>query len=363
MSGITLNDLKSQWAEIQNSVESKILQFFRDGNYVSQNYVTAFEQEFAKWSMSSHAIGVGSGTAALDLCYRVIDPEERATLILQANTFVSDIFVAGERPVELIDCDEYYQIDLNMLEDVLSKIHGPKIVCITHMYGHPANLLAVEELCYKYHSFLVEDCSHAHGAIASGLVVGSRGYVNAFSLYPGKTLGAAGEAGIITTDNLYVDRHIRLLRHLGMQKKYHHEVVGYNHRMDDVQAIILSEKLKLLDRWNARRQKIAYLYNRHLDQNKVVTPKEAPWCDKAVYYTYTIRHQDRDGLMEYLAEKGIPTNIYWPTPIGKMPMYNHLSKCVNTITFSSQILGLPCHPYLSDDDVIRISKLVNSYEE
>lgn len=361
MSGITLNDLKKQWAEIQNSVEPKLLQFFREGNYVSQDYVANFEQEFAKWTMVPYAIGVANGTAALDLCYKVIDPNERCTLILQSNTFVSDIFVAGRRPVVLVDCDEYYQIDVQKLEKVLCKTDGPMIVCITHMYGHPANLLAVEQLCDRYDATLVEDCSHAHGAIASGHVVGSVGHANAFSLYPGKTLGAAGEAGIITTRNFYADKNLRLLRHLGMKKKYEHEIIGYNHRMDDVQAIILSEKLNLLDRWNARRQKNAYLYNRHLDPKKVDTPKEAPWCDKAVYYTYTIRHCDRDGLKEYLSDNDIPTNIYWPTPIGKMPMYNQLQECENTTKFSSQILGLPCHPYLSDEDIIRICEVINDY--
>lgn len=361
---ISINDVASQWADI-SYCENNILDFLRSGNYMSDEPIQKFEHAYADYIDTDYAVGVSNGTDALHLCYEVLK-KDKTLLILQANTFISDAISAAEDiTIRLVDCDMYYQMNTDLLQERLAYCRNKYdtiIVCITHMYGHPANIPVIMKLCEEYNAYLVEDCSHAQGASVLEGRVGSFGMVNPASLYPGKNLGAAGEAGIITTNSQLADNHLRLLRNIGSRQKYVHEIKGTNSRMDAIQAIILKEKLTLLDKWNTIRKHISMIYAKELDREHLILPEEAPWCNECVYYTYTIRTKHRNALKEYLHFKGIDTNIYWPYPIQKTKMYSELNVGnFKTLIYASENLSLPIHPYLNEDSLSYIIKCVNSF--
>lgn len=362
---VSLNDVSKQWEEISNITEPKVLEFLRSGQYISQKYVTIFENEFSKYCKTNYAIGVSNGTDALRLAYEyLLNSRNIDEIIIPANTFASDIFTVGNTPVKLIDCDKYYQIDTSILHDYLKKSNKSSIVCITHMLGHPSDIETVKKLCDEYGAYLIEDCSHAHGSETTKGKVGTTGIINTFSLYPGKTLGAAGESGIITTNDTNIDSYLKLKRHLGMKHKYHHEIIGVNNRMDDLQAIILSEKLKHLDAWIDKKNKVAEFYNKHLNTEFFTLPETANWVRKISYYSYTVRVAHRDKLKNWLASEGIASNIYWPIPIQKMTMYSHLDHSNNnTVKWAGEMLSLPIHPYLTDEELHYVVSQANMFYE
>ena len=363
---VSLNNLAKQWEDIQSIVEPEILRLLRSGQYASQKDVKQFEDCFKFYTNSSYAIGVSNGTDALKLIYDYIKERHNIKdIILPANTFASDIFSANELVVKLVDCDKYYQIDINLLEEYLKAIQRPSIVCVTHMFGHPSDTEQIKTLCDHYGSWLVEDCSHAHGTQIHSGHVGNLGLASAYSLYPGKTLGAAGEAGVITTNNLFIYDFIDRKKHLGMRQKYHHELVGVNNRMDDIQAIILKHKLTMLDSWIEKRQQVVDYYNQHLNSEFFITPLVASWAKKVSYYCYIVRvKHSRDKLIRWLESQNIQTNIYWPIPIQKMSMYRHLD-CgnPNTIDYANHMLALPLHPYLTEEELNYVVTQANSFYE
>lgn len=363
---IPLNNLAKQWEEIAQNAESEILELLRSGQYVSQAHVRKFEESFSNYTNSTWAVGVSNGTDALRLVYEYIKEKHNVKdLVLPANTFASDIFAASDLTVKLIDCDKYYQIDVDLLEEYLKDIQRPSIVCITHMFGHPSNTERIKALCDQYGSWLVEDCSHAHGTKVDSGHVGSLGLASAYSLYPGKTLGAVGEAGVITTNNLFVYDAIYIKKHLGMRQKYHHEVIGVNNRLDDIQAIILKHKLAKLDSWIERKQQVVDYYNEHLNPEFFATPKVASWAKRVSYYAYTARvKNNRDRLRAWLDRQGIQSNVYWPIPIQKMRMYRHLDRGnPNTLDYANHMVALPLHPYLTEEELNYIVTNANRFYE
>lgn len=370
---IKFNDLAAQWNCVKYQALPKMMELLDSGEYVSglgEQYIQEFEYNFAKYNNSKYAVGVDNGTGALIMALEAfnLDPEETEVFI-QANTYIADAFVPRtlQYYIHIIDNDKNYQIDLNSLEYALenkSKLQPYSVVIITHMYGIPCNMEKLLELKQRYNFILIEDCSHAHGTKirVDSLVtpVGNIGDISIFSLYPGKSLGAVGEAGIVVTNDKTYYEKLCLLRNHGCGKvKYSHQKVGLNHRMDALQAIVLSEKLKLLDNWISTKNNIVMKYITNLSL-EVRVPEFPKWADKISYYVFPIRVKNRDEVQAELNKKEIPTVIHYPNPIHRTPtfkswgIYAPLSE-----QYSKELLSLPLHPFLTEQETDYIIKSVN----
>ena len=259
--------------------------------------VLLFENNYAEWNKVGYAVGCSNGTDALKMAFRSIGTEKSSIVFMPANTFIATISaidqVMPDAHIELIDCDDYYQIDIekltHSLESKRSSYQRAFIVPV-HLYGHTVDIKAILDLAERFDCEIVEDSSQAHGAIgADNIMVGSFGKISAFSLYPGKNLGAMGDAGVITTNDKAHFETMRAMRTHGALKKYQHDIKGSNFRLDTLQAIILDEKLKHLDQWNNKRLQVAQHYNKNIKNQAFKLPIKAPYCDKHVYHIYCVR--------------------------------------------------------------------------
>lgn len=368
---IKFNDLSKQWDIIKDNIKPKLEDLFQKSDFIGGKAIQKFEEDFAKYCETKYAIGVSNGTDALKLCIAALKLDSPCGVIIPANTFIATVLAATyltnlDCDIQLIDCDEYYQIDINLLEACLKKNRNKWKSCViipVHLYGHPANIKIVVELAKEYDCYVLEDSSQAHGAMTSNKKIGGFGDISAFSLYPIKNLGAAGDAGIITTNNYELYDEIKALRNLGSRKKYYYDSIGWNNRMDTIQAIILDEKLKFLDEWNDKRIEIANKFNELLDTENIITPKTAPYVDKNVYHIYAIRVQNRIKLQAYLNEQNIPTIIHYPVPIEKTTPFKYLEHFNNakTIQYANELVSLPIYPFLNDEEINYITKTINKF--
>jgi dTDP-4-amino-4,6-dideoxygalactose transaminase len=237
------------------------------------------------------------------------------------------------------------------------------VIIPVHLFGHPANIKIILELAKKYDCYVLEDSAQAHGAMTLNKKVGGFGDISSFSLYPIKNLGAAGDAGIITTNSYELYDEVKALRNYGCRKKYYYDSSGWNNRMDTIQAIILDEKLKYLDGWNDKRIEIAKKFDDMLDNNNVNNPKTAPYVNKNVYHIYAIRIKIRNKFQDYLNEHNIPTIIHYPIPIEKTTPFKHLDHFNNkrTIQYANEMVSLPMYPFLTDEEINYITETINNY--
>ena len=368
---IMFNDLSKQWDVIKDGVTPRLNMLFQKSDFIGGKAIEEFEVNFARYCGTKYAIGVSNGTDALKISLASLRLKSKCGVIIPANTFIAtplSVTYLNDLiyDIQLIDCDEYYQIDINLLESCLKKNRRKWASCVlipVHLFGHPANIQKICELGEKYDCVILEDSSQAHGAMVSNKKVGSFGDISAFSLYPGKNLGAAGDAGIITTNNEALYDEAKALRNYGSRKKYYYDSSGWNNRMDTIQAIIIDEKLKYLDDWNEKRIQVAKKYDDLLDKDKVVIPKTAPYVNKNVYHIYAIRVKDRENFQAYLTENKVPTGIHYPIPIEKTTPFKHLEHFnnKNTIIYSNEMISLPMHPFLSDEEVNYVTKIINNY--
>lgn len=356
------NDLTKQWQEIKKTTEPKILSLLESGQYVHGPLVENFENKFARYCGTDYAIGVSNGTDALKLSIEALDLSGNVNVLIPANTFISDIFAISYQrnanyEVSLIDCNEYYQIDVDLVESHLAENRDNFDHCIllpVHLYGHPSDMKKICELAEKYKCYIIEDGSQAHGARCYGKSIGVDSDMCAFSLYPGKNLGAAGDAGIITCNKTKYNEKLRSLRNLGSTQKYFHEVVGWNNRLDPIQAVILEEKLNFLNQWVEEKSKIAKKYDAAFLQLKnIEISKTATYVDTHGHHLYVIRvkNKNREKLINWLKKDGIPTIIHYPILIQDSDAYKQFYKsydCPNATRYSKEILSLPLHPYLSN---------------
>lgn len=363
---IKFNDLGKQWDVIKNDVQPKLDAFFKKGYYIGGPEIEGFEKDFANYTRTKYAIGCSNGTDGLKLAIQCLELKGSTLVIMPANTYIADIYAVkyqhGNFQVALVDHDDYFQMDTQQLENVL--IHAKNqnftniVIMPVHLYGHPSDMKKIMELANLYKCYVIEDASQAHGAKTSeGKMVGQYGDLCVYSLYPGKNLGAIGDAGVITTNNEVLYNRLLPLRNLGSVKKYEHIVDGWNNRMDSLQAIILQEKLKYLDEWNCLRSEVAKMYDKYLSSiSQVKLPKIAPYAGNHVYHIYCIKVDFRDKLIKHLNDHGIPTVIHYPIPIswsecnrGFRYFYN--SSFSNTIMNRGNILSLPMHPFMSEMEV------------
>jgi dTDP-4-amino-4,6-dideoxygalactose transaminase len=355
-------DLRAQYQSVAREVQQAISVVLERGDFILGREVRLFEEEFAAYCGAEYAVGVDSGTSALELALRAFDIGPRDEVITAANTFIATalaISYTGATPV-LVDVDpQTYTIDVSLLERVITD--QTKAIVPVHLYGHPVDMDPIMEIAAKDGLVVIEDACQAHGAKYKGRRVGSLGHAAAFSFYPAKNLGAYGDGGIVVTNDRRIAESLQMLRNYGQSEKYHHLVQGFNHRLDTLQAAVLRVKLKHLDAWNASRRQHAQLYRELLATSPVVLPVEASYAE-AVYHLYVIRVRDRDGLRAYLQDRGVTTGIHYPIPIHLQPGYRDLGHEKGsfpvTEEYAKQILSLPMYAELTPASIGYVAKAI-----
>jgi len=365
---IPLVDLKSQYATIRDEVRRAIDEVLESMQLTIGPNVRAFDREWADYCGTAHSIGVGSGTDALQLAIRACGVSSGDEVITVSHTFfatVEAIVYANARPI-LVDVEER-----SMLMDigsVASRITPrTKAIIPVHLYGRTVDLKPLRQLAQDRGITIIEDAAQAHGALLDdGKKAGTGGRVNCFSFYCSKNLGAYGEAGSITTNDEKLADDLRALREHGQSTRYYHPIVGYNARLDEIQAAILRIKLRHLDEWNARRQAIAAQYNQLLAGGEIITP-EIPRGGRHVFYCYAIRVPGgrRDALRAFLTERGIGTQIHYPVPIHMQEAAQFLGYRKGdlpvTEKVAAEVLSLPMYAELTDAQIDRVAARVNEF--
>lgn len=360
-------NLQKQYYAHKKEINLAINKVLKKCNFILGQEVKDFENNFARYCQVKHCIGVASGTDALFLTLKALDVKSGDEVITVANTYIASAYVismTGATPV-LVDMDPItYNIDPNLIEKAITK--KTKAIIPVHLYGQPADMKPILKIAKKFKLKVIEDACQAHGAEYDGQKVGGIGDIAAFSFYPGKNLGAYGDAGAITTNNDLLAKKIIMLRNYGQIKKYYHENLGFNSRLDTIQAAILSVKLKYLSKWNKRRNAIAKLYNYYLKKigENIVTPSLA---NKAysVYHIYLIQVKNRDKLLQFLNNQGITCLIHYPIPIHLQNAYKYLGYKIGDFPHSEKlaerIISLPMYPELSDQEIKRICQVIKNF--
>ena len=348
---------KREHAEIRQEISEAIERVFESGRFVLGDEGAAFETEFSSYIGAKHGIGVNSGSDALFLALKALGIDKNSEVITVSHTFVStvdSIVRCGAKPVFVDVEPDTYCIDTAKIEEKITE--RTKAILPVHLYGHPADLDEVLKIAKQHDLSVVEDACQAHGAEYKGRKVGSFGDVACFSFYPVKNLGACGDGGIVTTNESSLAERVKLLRNYGQSKKYHHDLVGINSRLDELQAAILRVKLSRLDEWNEKRRRLAELYKELLEHTDVVLPFERTYA-KHAYHLFVIRLAERDKCQRLLQKRGIQTQIHYPIPVHKQKAYTEFESAKDlsvTEMICSEILSLPLYPSLTDEEVTYI---------
>jgi len=317
-------DLTAQYRAIGAEINEATFRIIREADFILGRDVHLFEEEFAAFCGVKYAIGVDSGTSALELALRAYEIGPGDEVITAANSFIASALAishAGANPV-LVDADpDTYAIDVSAISKAITS--RTRAIIPVHLYGHPADMDPIRQLAEQHGLVVIEDACQAHGARYKGRRAGSLGHAAAFSFYPGKNLGACGDGGMLVTNDRDVAKRAEMLRNYGQEEKYHHLIRGYNRRLDTLQAAVLRVKLKHLDEWNAARRQHAELYRRRLEGYGIALPREAEYA-KSVWHIYVIRVRQRDVFREHLTSRGISSGIHYPIPIHLQPAYRDL---------------------------------------
>jgi dTDP-4-amino-4,6-dideoxygalactose transaminase len=359
---IPLVDLQAQYVSIRSEVDDAIRRVVESAQFIMGPDVAAFESEFAAWCDVSHCVGVGSGTAALELTLRVLGVGVGDEVVTVAHTFIATaeaISAVGAKPV-FVDIDPLtYTLDPDGFAAAISP--RTRAVIPVHLYGQPADMTRIEAIAAQHGIAVVEDAAQAHGATWEGVKVGSFGNAACFSFYPGKNLGAYGDAGAVTTRDVEVAAQVRLLRNHGRRSKYLHDQVGFGHRIDTLQAAVLRAKLSYLDAWISARRRLAARYDELLSNSGVILPTVAPAANPA-WHLYVIRIPERDEMVASLERSGISAGVHYPVPLHLQPAYADLGQKLGALPVTEAVaatcLSLPLYPELSDAQQEQVAEAV-----
>lgn len=354
-------DLRAQHDLLRGELDAAVRSVAEKSAFSGGPFVEKFEEEFARYCGCRYAAGVGSGTDALWLTLAALGVGPGDEVVTVPNTFIATveaIGMCGARPV-FVDVDErYHTMSPALLEEAITE--RTRAVIPVHLFGQPADLDPLMDIARRYGLYLVEDACQAHGAEYRGNRAGSRragshGKAGCFSFYPGKNLGAWGEAGAVVTDDGNLAEMIKVLRDHGQEKKYHHRAAGWNARMDGIQAAVLSVKLKSLDRWNLARREHAQAYRSLLQGvDGLVCPEEAAYAGH-VYHLYAVQVRERDAVKAALADRGIQCGIHYPIPVHLQEAYAHLGLGPGSYPAAERaaerLLSLPMYPQLETGQV------------
>jgi dTDP-4-amino-4,6-dideoxygalactose transaminase len=351
---IPLVDLKRQYLTIKDEIDLAIKKVVESGHFILGNEVSSLEKEVAEYIGVNHAIGVASGTDALHLSLLACGIGEGDEVITTPFTFIATaeaISYCGAKPVFVDINNDSYNINPSKIEARITK--NTKAIIPVHMYGRAAEMDEILKIAKKYNLKIIEDCAQAFGAEYKGKKIGGGGDIGAFSFFPSKNLGAYGDGGIIVTDDDDIANKIRILRVHGSKQKYIHQVIGYNSRLDEIQAAILRVKLKKIDEWNEMRRKNASVYNAILKGLPVKLPTDSG--KNHIYHVYTIQIKRRDECMKFLGENGISTAVHYPVPISAQEPYKYLgyseTDLPNSYKIAREVVSLPMFPELKKEEI------------
>ena len=352
-------DLSLQHDALKNEIENAIQSVFKDSSFVLGPALKKFEDEFAQYCKVEHCVGLNSGTAALHLALLAMGVGPGDEVITAANSFIATaeaISFCGAEPRFVDALLDTANINTDLLEQAIT--HKTKVIIPVHLYGQPAEMDKILKIAAAHKLMVLEDACQAHGAVFHGMRVGSFGHAAAFSFYPGKNLGAAGDGGAVVTNDPELAAKITLLRNHGSEQKYHHDIIGHNFRLDSVQAAILSAKLPHLDLWNRKRREIARFYNEKLTGLHGVSPVSAIVDCEPVHHLYVIRTADRDLVLQQLKEMRIASGIHYPIPIHLQPAYRYLDLNEGAFPVSEElsksVVSLPIYPDMPKADQERV---------
>jgi dTDP-4-amino-4,6-dideoxygalactose transaminase len=351
---------------VKREIIQSFEQFFDNGWYVLGNSVKDFEFEYAAFNQTKHAVGVSNGLDALFIALRSLDIGAGDEVIVPSNTYIASFLAVsytGATPVPVEPDIFSYNLDTVAIESKITS--KTKAILPVHLYGQACNMDSIMAIARKYNLFVVEDNAQAHGAAWKGQLTGSWGDANATSFYPGKNLGALGDAGAVTTNNSEIAQRAFVLRNYGSQKKYYNEVIGYNMRLDECQAGFLSVKLRYINDWTLQRQIIAGFYNQYLfGAGDLILPQVVAGATH-VYHLYVVRTFQRDALQNYLTTQGIGTLIHYPVPPHLQEAYEHLDYSKGSFPIAEEIastcLSLPMWPGMQEDHVAYIAEKIFTF--
>lgn len=365
MNKINCLDLVKQHNQIKDELFESFEKVYNETAFSGGKYVEKFENEFAKFCNVKHVVGVNNGTSALHIALLALGIGPGDEVIIPSNTFIATawgVTYTGATPV-FVDCNEdTWEIDLRSVESRINK--RTKAIIGVHLYGMPFDIDGIKSICAKYNLLLLEDAAQAHGAKYKGQLVGSFGEMACFSFYPGKNLGATGEAGgVVSNNDTYISK-LRLLRNHGSEVRYYHDIIGYNMRMGGLEATSLSIKLKYLEDWNNQRVKIAKRYQSEIFNSKIKMQRIPDDC-KSVYHLFVITVEDRNSLIKYLNNKNIFPGLHYPVPCHLQKAYSNLGykrgDLPNAEYLSDHCLSLPMYAELTDEEVSYVIDCLNEY--
>lgn len=354
-------DLKSPYIELKSELDAAYQRVMESGWYILGKEVEAFESEFSTYCETKHCVGVGNGLEALHLIVRAYGIGPGDEVIVPSNTYIASwlaVTHAGATPVPVEPDERTYNIDPTKIEQAITP--KTKAIMVVHLYGQPADMDPINVIAQKHGLKVIEDCAQSHGARYKGRRTGSLGAAAGFSFYPGKNLGAIGDGGAVVTNDPDVADRIRVLRNYGSRIKYINEVIGFNSRLDELQAALLRVKLKKLDEWNERRKQVASAYLGGLKSiGNIVLPFVPAWADP-VWHLFVIRTQMRDELQKRLTDVGVGTMIHYPIPPHFQDAYSELGYGQGSFPVServhNEVLSLPIGPSVSPPQVSMVTE-------
>ena len=365
MSTINCLDLKGQHQQIKKEVFELFEKVYENTAFSGGPFVEQFEKDFSNYTQTKYTIGVNNGTSALHLAMLALGIGAGDEVIIPANTFIATawaISYVGATPV-FVDCDkDNWEIDPVQIEKVITA--KTKAIIGVHLYGMPFDIDAVLSIAKKHNLFLVEDAAQAQGARYKGITVGGFGEMACFSFYPGKNLGACGEAGGITTNNEVYQKHLNSLRNHGSMVRYYHDEVGFNMRMGGLEGASLQVKLKYLEGWNNRRREIAKMYHAGIKNTKIKMQTQPQWAD-SIYHLFVVTTDEKDKFVKHLQSNGVNPGFHYPVPCHLQKAYSHLNYKVgdfpNSQYLAEHCLSLPMYAELTNEQVKKVIDAINKF--
>jgi dTDP-4-amino-4,6-dideoxygalactose transaminase len=359
-------DLRRQYLSIKEEIDAGLARVLDQTSFVLGREVEAFEASFAEYVGARFCVGLNSGTAAIQLAVMACGLKTGDEVVLPAYTFFATaegVSTAGATPV-FVDSDPVsYNIDVSKIEAAITE--RTRAIMPVHLYGQSADMDPILEIAKRHGLLVIEDAAQAHGSLYKGRRTGALGRAGCFSFYPGKNLGAYGEGGAVVTDDAEIARQVRLLRDHGSERKYHHEIIGYNFRLEGMQGAVLSVKLRYLDKWNELRRAHAAHYGELLRESGLVLPRETAYA-RHVYHLYVVQTDARDYLQQKLSGKGVQTGIHYPIPVHLQPAYSFLSHKRGDFPEaerqSGRVLSLPMFPELTDEELAQVAEAIGDSE-
>lgn len=355
-------DLGAPYKELKSEIDAAVQRVLDSGWFILGTEVDAFENEWATYCGSSHAVGLANGLDALTLALRALEVGPGDEVIVPSNTYIATwlaVSAVGATPVPVEPVPETFNIDPARIEAAITA--KTKVILPVHLYGQPVDLDPILALARQHGLRVVEDAAQAHGAKYKGKRLGAHSDIVCWSFYPGKNLGAMGDGGAITTDNAELADRIRVLRNYGSRVKYVNEVLGVNSRLDPIQAAVLRAKLPYLDAWTERRRAIAELYAKELQGTGLVLPAVPEWAEP-VWHLYVVRSSERDSLQRRLTDAGIGTLIHYPIPPHAQQAYAEAGHAADAFPLASQlaseVLSIPMSPHLRADEALQVARAI-----